>query len=1028
MDPNGMDFDLGFYPSRAYSNDQIAAMNQQASDLLTNITTRVENNVASKLSDNAKAADQISLKPIKAINKALSSQWRVLNNLDAKIGDHINSALALQYARVHPLGIAEPSANELLLSSPVLGDAGKRAGQLFQSSPELVSAGQSNHPIVSSGGANPGVVINPPGFPHSPYSTCYYIVCRADGSRSITPWQCTGDASGAAGTPIGTVGGPFATLQLANVALQNLAPGICATLPPVVVTPPPIVLPPICPPGELLDPVTGECVSPPVMPPMPTITPTPGSSCDNPLYITTCNPPSSQAVCPPGQTQKPDGTCEVTQAGPCPIGQEKNEFGECEITAPASVQLPQIVSSSFPWCNVDTCQQTATLFDGTDPAPVLVQPITKLLSYVPLLGNALGGFIGTWMDRVTQGLSAFACFQGEYKNILGLRWALGFARQWTGLQAPEVSGALDYVAAAHCPWQIPGAGQVNTLYLANLVSANTWQCWTNMHGLCTGPAQLVLDSQRTKPCTTELIDLRLRDAITDQQMLDGIRACGVTRDEDKARYLDYLRVLPSSQEVIRYEFAGLWDQETVVRYYAGSSLTDDARYWLSTRGLSWNTSAYGPGTKGPGESTAADLAFAASLQWPSPGQAVQLLWALQPNRERKYEPEWMQQLEFTDQDARACFARAGQLPYFQLPLASLGVQFPTMRVMQRLVRYGQATKDDIVDWFSRIGTPREIARKHADALFAQETERRNKQDYAQARAKIQSAWEAGVIADAEFMEQLIKLGLTPEDAQTTVSLATAEYHRVRVVGTTKAIKRGYLRGVIDDVQLRSDLDQLGISVDRVNDMVDDWRIEKGLQRKEVPAGALVKAACNGLIGVPDVIRRLRNLQYRDEDIQIFLGEINLCTRQKTLKLLAQGEQKLRQQDALQQRELKAAQSAVKQAQSDLSRHGSPRELAKWMCEGLIGADETLVRLKALGWPDDDSFRLLEESCPGIGKATIAKLVVSGDLSLADGVQRLENLGLSPSDALLYIQSHEPKPKTPKAPKSPTSGTAAPSNA
>ena len=89
-------------------------------------------------------------------------------------------------------------------------------------------------------------------------------------------------------------------------------------------------------------------------------------------------------------------------------------------------------------------------------------------------------------------------------------------------------------------------------------------------------------------------------------------------------------------------------------------------------------------------------------------------------------------------------------------------------------------------------------------------------------------------------------------------------------------------------------------------------------------------------------------------------------------------------------------------QADLARHGSPKQMATWLCDGLIGEDEVVERLTVIGWPLADQGRLIVESCRGLSASQILKLVAKGLIQRDDALQRLQMRGIDSSDANLLI--------------------------
>jgi hypothetical protein len=510
-------------------------------------------------------------------------------------------------------------------------------------------------------------------------------------------------------------------------------------------------------------------------------------------------------------------------------------------------------------------------------------------------------------------------------------------------------------------------------------------------------------ADRTRPSLPQVQALYLRGAIQNDEYYTRCRNEGIIDQNDQTIIDDFLRTVPDGSRYVQYEKAGILTPGIIDNYYSNATPSDNYQTVCTTAGWWWNIGEVGPIAGGSISATIAQAEYYASLTWPSPSQAVALSFRLPAGRDTSWEPGWMAGLNFDDSDVGACFYRAGLLPKYQDHLASLNVRFPGVRQIKVMLSYGSTTTDQIKDWLTRSGYPQKIASDYVDALQEQERQRRLKLAISQSKTKAIAAWELGTISDQDVLDLFAGLGLQPDETQSTLSLAQAEYQRKRIDQATKVLRRSFLRGTLNNDQARSALDQLGLQSSRVDDMMQDWQFELTYTDTQIRAGQILKYALDGLISLGDVVTRLRNLNYNDEDIQVYVGELAVQAQNKQIKLSKQ-QQQLAEKTAKQlEQAAKQAKQAARQAQSDLSRHGNPRQLADWLCRGLISEDEARTRLNELGWPDPDIDRLIVVSCKDLSASQIADFAKKGLFTIDDALTRLATLKYTPDDAQKLLQ-------------------------
>jgi hypothetical protein len=345
---------------------------------------------------------------------------------------------------------------------------------------------------------------------------------------------------------------------------------------------------------------------------------------------------------------------------------------------------------------------------------------------------------------------------------------------------------------------------------------------------------------------------------------------------------------------------------------------------------------------------------------PSPSQAYEMYFRLRPERNRSLDPPFARELEFGLDDLNLLLRANDYPPKLRPLLAAIAHRIPGIRFLRQLRATEVFDQKAVKELLLRQGYSDGDASVLAESVERNDRDQRRKGIEQQARGQIAKYWELGIIDRGQFKALLIEHGLTPGQADETVSLADLDLKFKRITKIIDFVRRQMIRGVINAAQAADQLRQAGLVQDRIALYIDDWNREVQGQHKTVSAQKAVQWACKGLINLQELQARLTNLGYHPQDIAGLIAEARVC--QATLATRAAAAQE--KQVAASQRQLvqqqKAAAQAIVAARRQLAAHGSPSQLRKWFCHGHIGQPEVYSRLRFLGWPDEDILRLISD--------------------------------------------------------------------
>jgi hypothetical protein len=362
-----------------------------------------------------------------------------------------------------------------------------------------------------------------------------------------------------------------------------------------------------------------------------------------------------------------------------------------------------------------------------------------------------------------------------------------------------------------------------------------------------------------------------------------------------------------------------------------------------------------------------DPTWAQAFWWshwvlPSPQQGYQMYFKLNPNIPDKYKPPEAQGVTFSQDDLNLLLRANDYPPKYRAPLAAIARPVPGIRYIRQLRHFDVYTRADVYFLFRRMGYSDKDASDLADTVERNEQEQRGKEKTTKAQKQVLDQWKLGILSDADAEQLLIAFGLPEEETADVFRLAKMEEDTKRIEEVIRAIRSAFVTGRLAEGDARAQLVQLGLQNAWINEHLASWAFVRKEPRKLDSAARARQQACLGLMTIQELHDRLVNLGYSEQDARLLIGEAEVCQAGRAARALAaQQRQKQQQERQLIQQQRQAAQ-ALQQARRALASHGSPAQLRRWYCQGVLGQAELYGRLQFLGWPDIDIARFIA-SCP-----------------------------------------------------------------
>lgn len=488
------------------------------------------------------------------------------------------------------------------------------------------------------------------------------------------------------------------------------------------------------------------------------------------------------------------------------------------------------------------------------------------------------------------------------------------------------------------------------------------------------------------PTVTELHEISNRFLIDDPTLEALLRNYGFYDATIREEVANLRYDIPGPSDLVRFAVRHLWEPELMAKLGYNAEfpgvITD---VWHHFKGLDYKLFT-GPFQKQIDQLRGED-GYAAALaeryfenlgeeptwaqaywyaHWvlPSPTQGIDMWFRLNPERDPRWDgPEAVGKV-FTYDDLQLLLRASDYPPFYRDKISAIGRPIPTIRYVRDFYRTGVYSKDDVLKWAVRWGYSPGDAKDLSDDIIKSVDMVKAKPGQCAGCKLVEQAWEVGIIGAADLQEYYARYGLTDEEALARAEATVLQRDVARAKQVIATIRSSYLSGESSDVQAQALLQGYGIQPARIQEYINDWQIERGSKRKLISAQQNIKWACQGLISYDQLTARLANLGYDQEDVQGLSAEAAICQRTNLLKAIQQAAKNAAQEQKQAIAAQKAAAQQLQQARKMLASHGSPTQLRKWFCEGLIGSPEVYDRLGFMGWPAPDIARLIGDCKPG----------------------------------------------------------------
>lgn len=482
----------------------------------------------------------------------------------------------------------------------------------------------------------------------------------------------------------------------------------------------------------------------------------------------------------------------------------------------------------------------------------------------------------------------------------------GWAETVTGAPVKYLMQGVEYTLRYLAPRLIPDQSAVDSMWLADLIPIDEWECLTRSHGNLPGLHSKAMNAKTARLNIGENVNAYYRGLIDRDGLDNQLRKLGVRDMAETEKWIELFKPLPQLPDVIRFMVRDVENVQAVQDGQLDAEFTQNwkgqLKAWAVQQGIS------------------DDVALAywrAHWELPSPTMAYEFLHRLRPGR---VDPS----LVTTKDQVSRLLATADYAPGWRDRMMAVSYLTPTRTDIKQGYSLGVYKRDEVIEALQDTG----LDKKGADLvarLYDEEKQRRQR-----AIGEKNSAWTVketlstfveGLLTEDEARTVLELLGLSKENRDSAISSALLKRVTRERAACSKGVRRRFFVGAIDGITAVKELGNNGWDIDAARDIVDTWACERAAGLQEVPARKNVDWAVSGVITLQQLEQRLTNLRYSPDDVARFVGEAIYRIRKAAA---AAAEKALREQiaDARRryadyQKRLKEIQKAIKDGRKEL---------------------------------------------------------------------------------------------------------------
>ena len=524
------------------------------------------------------------------------------------------------------------------------------------------------------------------------------------------------------------------------------------------------------------------------------------------------------------------------------------------------------------------------LAGGADDSSWITSSINNVITAVAV-GAATGLFrLVQWMG------STRACFSATWTGNATMYMIWGLFEQYIGPVFGQLRQQPQYRVQAECPQLLPDLEQSINMFLANKIDNKEMQALSRLNNYCFEPVEKLIQSRESQYSTSELLMLRMRGQIDENQFMYEVRRNGFMAKDAPEKLWDLHRAVPPISDLIRFMVRDVADEDIATKYgldkYFPEKWQGKVKEWGEDQGVNdYIANAY----------------WHAHWQMPAPSQLFEMGHRL--SRLPVMDPA------YTDWNTIEEAMRVNDWPDFWIKrFKEISYRRLTRVDLRRAYMIGSIGRPEVVEGYQQLGYDAANANVLADFAESLLLNRLEK-------SKDVKLYKQGVIDKSETQRRLIADGANLAQAANIIKDADEELDAKVKEKCALAIRDRFLQGTITNPQARAELIWQGTNVQRTDQLLKLWDCELGARDKKPTTSNLCKFKEQGLINDAQFTTALQNLGWDPIEIANIIKscDIDIGVKQQRAvdKAARAAEAVARRETAEQRRRIAAAKAEQK---------------------------------------------------------------------------------------------------------------------
>ena len=582
----------------------------------------------------------------------------------------------------------------------------------------------------------------------------------------------------------------------------------------------------------------------------------------SPSFIPSPSPSSSPTPSPTPKPCKPPPPPPEKPPKPAPLdiiegslspNQTNWESGQACGAAPNSGNFnPESIWDAFGWSVVKP---------GEYKPPGYLDP-ANYPGPSKYLGAFLMNLYGLMIQTTVKATVASIPIVNNWQDFLTLAMG-GAVQNWVGAPVLEFMKSTVYNINYNNPQSIPSEAECVNLYLAGEIDEQTMRCLVRANGSYDTWYSKIANSGRTKLSNDQIIQLRRREILDDSTTNKLMRGNGVIDEQEQLWIYKATEAMPSVSDIVRFMVRDADDNTVAERYGTDAQLSTkygaQLQSWAKGQGITDEVMKY---------------YWRSHWEIPSNTALFEMLHRLRPNRTGQ---GLTGGITVSQQDIKDALVVNDVLPFWAERLMEISYRPLTRTDAQRAYFIDALSENELKDSYLDLGYNNDNADRLVRFTNQLKAKRKQTTGGTEKVPTILKYYKNWLIGDTEATQRLKNSGLSETAAKDALQIANVQRKNDSQVKCIAGVKSQFKRYIINDIEARRDLTDIGVALENVGPLVNNWKCERASKPKELSATQVCQAYQNNLINDVEYRRRMGAIGYQEDEAGILL---EICRTKK----------------------------------------------------------------------------------------------------------------------------------------------------